>query len=161
MGTGAWGNFYEDGTVRHFFLFVFCQHGDGSMEVGRVAIFFLFVITHNLLSLPKIFLSHCRHPSLLLVAVSANFFHLLMETLGREHGNGSAGIFLWRWDSDAYFHFCLLSTCGWQHGDRTVWQFFCLLPSLIICHRCLKKISSHCHHPSLFLVAVSAIFFTC
>jgi hypothetical protein len=42
--------FHGDGTVRHFFLFVFCQYDEGSVEMGQRNNFFccLFVIIRKL-----------------------------------------------------------------------------------------------------------------
>ena len=47
--------FHGDGTVRHFFLFVFCQYEEGSVEMGQCGNFFccLFVIIRKLSLLSK------------------------------------------------------------------------------------------------------------
>ena len=39
--------FHGDGTVRHFFLFVFCQHGDGSVEMGQCGNFFVVFLSSS------------------------------------------------------------------------------------------------------------------
>ena len=81
-----------------------------------------FAITHRPLPITL----HCCRLSITVVFCQKKFF-MEMKQWGKFFLLSFVRIFSWRWDSETFFSFCLLSTWRRERGDGTVWQFyFCL-----------------------------------